>query len=131
MLHMLRWCFKCMFQMFHLLQIYVASVLSKCCKNRSGFAYTCMLQTYVLSIYRCFICSFASVSWGCCICLQLFSNVFQTFIHVFQTLLSSISFVFFRMLQLLHLDVSKIDRVLHMGCTCGKRVTAWATFGVA
>jgi hypothetical protein len=25
---------------------------------------------------------------------------------------------YFSMLQLLHLDILKVDRVLHMGCTC-------------
>jgi Zn-dependent protease len=39
---------------------------------------------------------------------------------VFQTLVSSISSVFFCMLQLLHLNVSKVDQVLHMRC-------AWKT----
>jgi hypothetical protein len=34
---------------------------------------------------------------------------------VFQTLVSSVSFVFFLMLQLLHLNISKVDQVLHMG----------------
>ena len=29
-------CFKCMFQMFHLLQTYLASVFSGYCKSRSG-----------------------------------------------------------------------------------------------
>jgi hypothetical protein len=60
---------------------------------------------------------FASVSSRCCICLQWFSNVFQAFSQVFQTLVLSVSFVFFYILQLLYLDVSKVDRVLHMGCT--------------
>jgi hypothetical protein len=35
---------------------------------------------------------------------------------VFQMLVSSVSFVLFYMLQLLYLDVSKVDRVLHMWC---------------
>ena len=39
------------------------------------------------------------------------SNVFQVFLQVFQM---HVSFVFRRMLQLLHLDVSKLDRVLHL-----------------
>jgi hypothetical protein len=30
-------CFRCMFQVFHLFQIYVTSVLSGCYKNRSGY----------------------------------------------------------------------------------------------
>jgi hypothetical protein len=34
-------CFKCIFQMFQLLQTYVASVLSGCCSG-----YTHMLQAY-------------------------------------------------------------------------------------
>jgi hypothetical protein len=42
-------------------------------------AYTCMLQAYVSTVFRSFIRMFASVSSGCCICLQWFSNVFQTF----------------------------------------------------
>jgi hypothetical protein len=41
--------------------------------------------------------------------------VFQVFSQVFQTLVLSVSFVFFYMLQRLYLDVSKVDRVLHMG----------------
>ena len=39
-------------------------------------AYTCMLQAYVLSVFKCFICMFASVSSGCCICLQWFFKCF-------------------------------------------------------
>ena len=35
--------FKCMFEMFHLFQTYVASVLSGCCKVDLDVAYTCML----------------------------------------------------------------------------------------
>jgi hypothetical protein len=34
---------------------------------------------------------------------------------VFQTFVSSVSSVFFCMMQLLHIDVSKVERVLHMG----------------
>ena len=35
---------------------------------------------------------------------------------MFQTFVSSVLFVFFCVLQLLHLDTSKVDPVLHMGC---------------
>jgi hypothetical protein len=35
---------------------------------------------------------------------------------VFKTLCSSVSFVFFYMLQQFYLNVSKVDRVLHIGC---------------
>jgi len=41
----------------------------------------------------------ASVLSGCCVCLQCFSSVF-----------ASVSSIFRRMLQVLHLDVSKVDR---------------------
>ena len=39
------------------------------------------------------------------------------FSQVFHTLVLSVSFIFFCMLQLLRMDVLKVDRVLHMGCT--------------
>jgi hypothetical protein len=61
--------------MFHLFQKNVASVLSECCKCRSG----CCINMHVVSIcFKCFICIFVSVSSECCICLQLFSNVFAS-----------------------------------------------------
>jgi hypothetical protein len=45
-------CFKCMLQMLHLFQTYVASVLSRCCKSRFG----CCIYMHVVSIcFRCFI----------------------------------------------------------------------------
>jgi hypothetical protein len=68
-----------------------------------------MLQAYVLSVFRRFICIFASVSSECWICLQWFSNVFQTFSQPF-------SDACFCMLQLLYLDVLKVDQILHIGC---------------
>jgi len=42
--------FKCMFQMFNLFQTNVVSVLSRCCKSRSG----CHIYMHVTSI--CFKC---------------------------------------------------------------------------
>jgi hypothetical protein len=39
---------------------------------------------------------------------------FQVFLQVFQMHVSSVSSVFRRMLQVLHLDVSKVDYVLHL-----------------
>jgi hypothetical protein len=76
----------------------VASVLSETlnvAKVYQGVGYTCMLQAYVSSVFRCFIRVFASVSSRCCICLQWFSNVFQVLSQVFQTLVSSVSSFFF------------------------------------
>jgi hypothetical protein len=43
---------------------------------------------------------------------QVLSGVFQ----VFQTHILSVSFISFCMLQVLHLDVLKVDRMLYMGC---------------
>jgi hypothetical protein len=63
--------------------------------------------------------------------LHIFAMVFkcfQTFWQVFHMLVSSVSSVFFCMLQLLHLDVSKVDQVLHMGCAW--KATGGVTFGV-
>jgi hypothetical protein len=56
-------CFKCMFQMN------AASVYLNVAKVDPHVVYTCMLQAYVSSVIRCFICMLASVSSGCCICL--------------------------------------------------------------
>jgi hypothetical protein len=69
-------------------------------------------------MFHVFLMSIASVSSGCCICLQWFSNVlfFQMFLQVFQTHVSCVSSVLFCMLQLLHMDVSKVDRVLYIKC---------------
>jgi hypothetical protein len=46
----------------------------------------------------------------------MFAMVFECFLQVFQIHVSSVSSVFFCILQLLHMDVSKLDRVLHKGC---------------
>jgi hypothetical protein len=65
-------CFKCMFQIFHLFQTYVASVLSRCCKSRSGCCIYIMLQanifkcsqvfhTYVCKRFICMLHMFAIV----------------------------------------------------------------------
>jgi hypothetical protein len=76
-------CFKCMLQMLHLFQTYVASV-----------SYTCMLQAYVSSVL--------GVSYICCKCfiwmLQMFAMVFKcfhVFSQVFQMFVSSVSSIFF------------------------------------
>jgi hypothetical protein len=73
-------------------------------------AYTCMLHAYV-----------SSVSYVCCKCFiwmsHMFAMIFKSgVLQVFHTHVLSISSVFSCMLQLLHLNVSKVDQVLHMGC---------------
>jgi hypothetical protein len=50
---------------------------------------------------------------------NIFSSVFWVLLQVFQKHISSVSSVFRRILQILHLDVSKVDQVLHMGTHVG------------
>jgi hypothetical protein len=62
-----------------------------------------MLQACLSGCCICFQTYDASVLSECCVCLQWF----QVFLQVFQTHVSNVLFVFRRMLQLLHLHVSK------------------------
>jgi hypothetical protein len=55
---------------------------------------------------------FSGVSY---VCLQVFHLDFAYVCNVFQAF-SQVFHVFFCMLQRLHLDVSKVDQVLHMRC---------------
>jgi hypothetical protein len=57
----------------------------------------------------------SSVLSGCCVYFTIVSSVFfKVFLQVFLMYVSSVSSVFRRILQVLHLDVSKIDQVLHL-----------------
>jgi hypothetical protein len=52
----------------------------------------------------------ASVLSGCYVCLNGFSSVLKSFfLQVFHTHISSVSSVFFCMLQVLYLYISKVD----------------------
>jgi hypothetical protein len=103
--------FKCMFQMFHLFQTYVASVLSGCCKSRSG----CCIYIHVANI--CFKC-FQVFHMYICRCLiwmlHMFAMVFFYFSGVFASVSNAcfkcFTYLLLYMLQLLHLDISKVDR---------------------
>jgi hypothetical protein len=95
------------------------------------------LYTYLVSVcFHCFICfldvcckcvylDVAYVSHICCKCftwmLRMFAMVFKCFhmfLQLFQTHVLSVSSVFRCMLQVLHLDVSKVDRdVAHVART--------------
>jgi hypothetical protein len=65
-------CSKCFICSRHMLQVFYLDVA----KVDLDVVYTCMLQAYGSSIFMCFIRMFASVSSGCCICLQWFSKAF-------------------------------------------------------
>ena len=63
-----------------------------------------MFHTYVVSVLS-----------GCCICFAMaFQEFFQVFLQVFQMHVSSVSSVFRRMLQVFHLNISKVDLGEHM-----------------
>jgi hypothetical protein len=49
---------------------------------------------------------------------NVFSSVFQVLLQVFQ---KQVSYVFRRMLQIVHRDVSKLNQVLQMGTRMGSR----------
>jgi hypothetical protein len=104
-------CFKCMFQLFRLFQTCVVSVSSGCCKSRSE----CCIYMHVASV--CFNCSqlfqtyVLRVLSGCCI---YFAMVTHIFFRCFRRMLQM--FQWFRgcILQVFHLNIAKVDRVLHM-----------------
>jgi hypothetical protein len=101
------------------LHTYVASI----CPNAS-----CVFQTYVASLIlmlHMFHTYIASVLSGCCVCV---CNGFQMFSRVCASASLYTSFkCFIYMLQVLHLDVSKVDRVLHIGCVCEVGGAPWAS----
>ena len=114
-------------------QRYVVTALDECCKNRSGCCIccngcTCMLQASVINVSSffsdvCCKCVYLNVAYASHICckyfiwmLRMFCNGFQVFLQVFHTHVPNVSSIFRRILQVLHLDISKLDRVLHMGC---------------
>jgi hypothetical protein len=111
-------CFKCMFQMFYLYQMYVVSVFIR------------MLQKYIwmLHIHTCCNNMFSVVSYVCCKCfiwmLYMFAVVFKCFYKCFRRMFQVFYLSFFCMLQLLLLDVLKVNRVLHMGCVGDVRGSA-------
>jgi hypothetical protein len=75
-------------------------------------------QTYVARVFICMLHMFhtyvANILFGCCICLQWLQVYFQVFLQVYLTHVISISSIFIRMLQVLYLDVSKVERVSHL-----------------
>jgi hypothetical protein len=70
--------------------------------------YVAIVFIWMLHMFHTYI---ASVLSRCCV---YFTMVLRCFCKCFQIHVSSVSSVFRRMLQVLHLDVSKIDRVLHL-----------------
>jgi hypothetical protein len=106
-------CFKYISQIFHLFHTDVASRLPGRCKSGSRCCTYMHIASICFKCFRCFIRMFASVSSGCCICLKRFQMFFRRCVS--DACLKCFICPFF-MLQLLHLDVSNVDLVFHMGC---------------
>jgi hypothetical protein len=83
----------------HWLQVFFLDVA----KIDLDVAYICMLQVFHTYVYKCFI-------WM----LLMFVMVFKCSSGVF---VSASSVFFFVCYNCLYMDVSKVDQVLHMGCT--------------
>jgi hypothetical protein len=94
-------------------------------------AYTSMLQEYVFKCFQMF-------NTYVCKCFVWMLHIFALVFKCFSAIFASVSDVCFKcficlffILQLLHLNISKVNRVLHMGYACGKRLTARITSGAA
>jgi hypothetical protein len=114
-------CFKGMLQVFHsdVTKVdrnvaYVAMVVHVCCKLLF-LIFHLFFQTYVANVFIWVLHMFhtyvASVLSGRCVCFTIVFQVFSGVLQVFQMHVSSISSVFRFML---HLYISKVDRVLHL-----------------
>ena len=77
--------------------------------------YTYVASSCVLNVSSVFRRMLQVRLSGCFICFYIYDvSDFQVFLQVFHTHVSNILFVFSRMLQLLHLNVLELDRVLHL-----------------
>jgi hypothetical protein len=74
------------------------------------FVFSTYVANVILWILHMFHTYVAYVLRGRCICFVMtFLNVFMCFFQVFKTHISSVSSVLSHILQMFHLDVSKID----------------------
>jgi hypothetical protein len=112
-------CFKYFICSRHTLQVFYLDVV----KLDLDVAYTCLLQAYV---FKCFQVFHAYVCKCFISMLHMFAMVFKCFSGIFTSVLS----VFFCMLQLLHLDVSKVVGCCTWDTRC-KWLAAWMASGAA
>jgi hypothetical protein len=93
--------------------VYIVMVVHVCCE-RLFLMFHLRLDVYCKCVYL----DVAYVSHICCKVFYLdvvyVCNCFQVVLQVFQTHVSSVPSVFRHMLQVLHLDISKVNWVLHM-----------------
>jgi hypothetical protein len=113
-------CFRCTFRVFrtNVAKVYqdiayVAMIVHVCCKRLAPVFHLCFSDVCCKCVYL----DVPYVSHICCKCfiwmLCLFAMVlkyFRVFLQVLQMHVSSISSIFFCMLQVLHPNVSKVYR---------------------
>ena len=91
---------------------YVAIVSEVCCKSMfrvfQRYVSALFFRMHVAIVFICMLHMFPT--YVACVLLGCFRCVFQ----VFQKHISSVSTVFRRILQLLYLDVSKVDLILYL-----------------
>ena len=96
----------------------VASVLSGCCKSRSGYCICCKCLSpmfHGVTMFHAYVASFFSV---CCICFAIFFQVFSdAFCKCFRRMFQVFHLSSFCMLQVLYLDVLKVDLDVAYVCT--------------
>jgi hypothetical protein len=91
------------------LQAYVSSVL-----DISEVCFICVFRMHVASVFIWMLHMFHTYVAYMFYRMLRMVKCFQMFFQVFQKHISSVSTAFRRMLQLLYLYVSKVDRVLHL-----------------
>jgi hypothetical protein len=98
-------CFECKFQMFHMFQMYVPSVLFECCKSR--FKCYIYMQVFQLFLYVCckrFLSGVSSLQW----LYTWFFSFFWCFASVLDICYKCFG-CFGYMLHMLYLNVAKVD----------------------
>jgi hypothetical protein len=86
-----------------MLQAYISNVLMFQC-------FRGMLQVFYTDVTKVDL----DIAFVAKVCTRMLQASVHNVSSVFQTYVVSVSSVFFYMLQVLHLDVSKVDLVLHM-----------------
>ena len=112
-------CYKCFTCFISIL--YIVSVSYGCCKSISECCIycngcTCMFQASVPNVSSifsdvCCKCVYLDVTYVSHICCKCFIWTLHMFFNGFSSVFAS---VLRHVLQVLHLDVSKVDRVLHL-----------------
>jgi hypothetical protein len=115
-------CYKSnrgMLHMLHMLQLFqrhVASVCFECFRCFRGMFHLYSPDACCKCVYLdvAYVLHIHCMCFGCLRMVAMVLSVFQVFFKYFRSVFLSVSTTFRRMLKLLYLDVSKVDRVLHL-----------------